>query len=256
MFDRSLKKRQKVDHLRKLVGDIGGRRCLLITNGDNTGAMNVRFRELGGEWTWVENESDHLNEMEELLGETVRRGSPSSIPAEDASQDAVISIDVHEHLEDCRPFNQELFRVVRPGGLVVVSTPNGNPRKPVTMLKNLIGMTKQHYGHQVIGYTIVEHEAMLREVGLEPIRSGSYSRFFTETIELAINFAYVKVLGRKAGAKAGTIAPTSNAQMRSVGAQYRLYTLAFPVLHALSRLDRLLSFTTGYAVSVAAQRPE
>jgi SAM-dependent methyltransferase len=193
--------------------------------------------------------------MAALLGEPVLGGSPEAIPVESSSQDVVVSIDVHEHLDDCAPFNRELARVVRPGGVVVVSTPNGNPRKPVTRLKKRIGMTEEQYGHKVIGYTGPQHEAMLSSVGLEPLSSASYSGFFTETIELGINFLYVKVLGKGAGAKAGTIAPVSGSQLRAVGLPYRVYSLLFPVLLLVSRLDRLFAFGTGYAVSVAARRP-
>ncbi len=165
------------------------RSCLLITNGDNNGALNYYFRSHGGEWTWVENEPDQIPQIEAFLGETVLAGSEDSIPSSDAAFDVVVSIDVHEHLEDCTPFNQELYRVTCPGGLTIVTTPNGGDWRPLTVLKNLVGMTPEKYGHQVVGYTIEQHQAMLGEVGLQPIRAGSYSRFFTELIELVINFA-------------------------------------------------------------------
>jgi SAM-dependent methyltransferase len=256
MFSKTLKKQQKLALLLRQIGDVRGRRCLLITNGDNNGAMNWRLREGGGDWTWVENEDDHIAEIQELLGETVLAGSAGHIPVGDAEYDVVVSIDVHEHLEDCTPFNRELARVVRPGGSVVVTTPNGDGWKPVTVLKNAIGMTKEAYGHHVIGYNIRQHRAMLREVGLRPVAAGSYSKFFTEMIELAINFAYVKVLSRrsKTEVREGTIAPSSQDQLRSVEKQYRLYSRVYPFLRAISSLDALLFPLTGYAVSVVARR--
>jgi len=258
MFSKTLKKQQKLRLLLRQTGPTSGLRCLLVTNGDNNGALNYRFREHGGEWSWVENEEEHIAEMEQLLGEPVRLGQPSRIPAEDGSFDLVVSIDVHEHLDDCTPFNRELHRVVRPGGTVVVTTPNGDAWKPVTVLKNLVGMTKEKYGHKVIGYNIAAHRGMLRAAGLEPVAAGSYSKFFTEMLELMINFAFVMVLARKSKARvrAGTIAPSSGEQLRSVEKQYRLYAAAYPLLYLVSRLDLLLFFCTGYAVSVVARRPQ
>ena len=197
MFAKSLKKRQKLELLLEQVGDVGGKQCLLITNGDNNGALNHFFRSHGGKWTWVENEPDQIPGIEAFLGEPVLAGTPESIPTADAVFDIVVSIDVHEHLEDCTAFNQELLRVTRPGGITVVTTPNGGNWRLLTVLKNLVGMTPDKYGHQVVGYTIEEHQSMLREVGLQPIQAGSYSRFFTELIELIINFAYVMVLSKK-----------------------------------------------------------
>jgi SAM-dependent methyltransferase len=257
MFSKTLKKQQKLRLLLRQLGPTAGRDCLLVTNGDNNGALNYHLRAHGGRWTWVENEPDHVAEMEELLGERVLRGSPERIPAADASFDVVVSVDVHEHLDDCAPFNAELRRVARPGATVVVTTPNGDAWRPVTVLKQLLGMTKETYGHKVIGYNAVQHREMLRQVGLEPVAAGSYSRFFTELLELGINFAYVKFLGRKDGARVqdGTIAPSSREQLRKVEREYRLYAATYPLLFAISRLDVLLFFFTGYAVSVVARRP-
>lgn len=257
MFSKSLKKQQKLNLLLRQIGDTRQRKCLLVTNGDNNGALNHHFRSHGGAWTWVENEADHIAEMRDLLGDPVLKGDPQRIPAGDAAFDVVVTIDVHEHLEDCSAFNREIARVTRPGGTVVVTTPNDGPWKPVNMVKALLGMSKEKYGHFVIGYTVDQHRRMLSEVGLSPMSSGSYSKFFTESLELAINFAYVMVLSKKSeeNVKAGTIAPSSAEQLRSVQKQYRIYSAAYPLLYTISKLDLLLFPFTGYAVSVACRKP-
>ena len=46
------------------------------------------------------------------------------LPYDDASFDLVCSLEVIEHLEDQFRFVRELFRVTRPGGRAIVSTPN------------------------------------------------------------------------------------------------------------------------------------
>jgi len=46
------------------------------------------------------------------------------LPFEDHSLDAAISIEVIEHVEDQFAFLREMARVVKPGGLVIVTTPN------------------------------------------------------------------------------------------------------------------------------------
>lgn len=43
---------------------------------------------------------------------------------DDGSVDAAVAVEVIEHLENPRAFVRELARIVRPGGVVVVSTPN------------------------------------------------------------------------------------------------------------------------------------
>jgi SAM-dependent methyltransferase len=257
MLSRSLKKRQKLRLLLAQIGEVAGKDCLLVTHGDNNGALNYRFRERGGRWVWMDTEGSHLEEMAELLGEPVLAAEPGALPAADGAFDVAVAIDVHEHLADPAPFVAELARVARPGGTVVVTTPNGDRWKPVTLLKQLVGMDRRAYGHEVLGYNVRQHRRQLEAAGLRPVASGSYSKAFTELIELAINFAYVKVLSRKArrrGEAAGGIAPATAGELRSVGTSYRLYRAVFPLLRAVSVLDVLLFPFTGYAVSVVARK--
>ncbi len=258
LLSKSLKKSLKLKLLQEQAGSASGLQCLLLTHGDNTGALNYRLRQLGGEWIFADTEANHRAEMEGLLGQPVLSGSLETLGLPAESLDLVIVIDVHEHLDpegdDCQRLNTEIARLLRPGGRAIVTTPNGDTDKPLVRLKDRIGMTKEAYGHRVVGYTIDEHRAMLREAGLEPIAQGSYSGFFTELIELAINFAYVKVLGKSKGASEGEIAPTSHDQVAAVRKQLRLYTVVFPVLSLVSKLDWLAP-GVGYAVSVVARKP-
>lgn len=48
----------------------------------------------------------------------------AALPFADASFDGVLALEIIEHLEAPRAFVRELGRVVRPGGAVVISTPN------------------------------------------------------------------------------------------------------------------------------------
>ena len=48
----------------------------------------------------------------------------AGLPLPDASVDAAAAVEVIEHLENPRAFVRELTRVVRPGGWIVVTTPN------------------------------------------------------------------------------------------------------------------------------------
>ena len=51
MFSKTLKKQQRLRQLRDLLGQPGQHeRCLLVTCGDNNGAMNWHLRALGGHW--------------------------------------------------------------------------------------------------------------------------------------------------------------------------------------------------------------
>jgi 2-polyprenyl-3-methyl-5-hydroxy-6-metoxy-1,4-benzoquinol methylase len=67
----------------------------------------IRYEELPAEVEF---------KLAELNGETV--------PLPDACADAVVAVETIEHLENPRAFVRELARLARPGGWVVVTTPN------------------------------------------------------------------------------------------------------------------------------------
>jgi 2-polyprenyl-3-methyl-5-hydroxy-6-metoxy-1,4-benzoquinol methylase len=48
----------------------------------------------------------------------------SHLPIEDCTADVVVAVETIEHLENPRAFMRELVRLARPGGLVLVTTPN------------------------------------------------------------------------------------------------------------------------------------
>ncbi|MEN8376552.1 MAG: methyltransferase domain-containing protein [Gemmatimonadota bacterium] len=257
MYRKSLKKRQKVELITDMIGPLARQWCLLVTGGDNNGAINHQLRALGGRWAWAEMERDGIGAMEAFLEESVHAAGPEALPFPDALFERVVVIDVHEHVADVGPLNAEISRVLAPGGLAVVTTPNGNERLPVARLKRWVGMNPRDYGHVVQGYTTTQLAEMMEASGLDVVGRGAYSRFFTELAELAINFAYVKLLARRKSqpeVKEGTIAPSSEEQLRGVEKTYRAYAAVYPVVRAFSALDALVPGSGGYAVAVAARK--
>jgi SAM-dependent methyltransferase len=258
MFQRTLKKKQKLQALVELLGDVRNQKCLLVTCGDNNGALNWHFKRLGGDWSWADTERDSIEQIGALTGDPVvemDKEAPS-LPFPEDSFDVLVTIDVHEHLEDPKKLNLELARLAKPGGRVIVTTPNGDEAKLANRIKRAVGMTPEDYGHYVVGYDIPDLEGQLMDVGLKPYGHTSYSRFFTEMIELMINLVYVKVLSKRGEAKVekGQIAPQNKDQIESVNKSYKLYSLAYPLFLAISKADTFLRFTRGYAVVVAARK--
>ena len=257
MYQKSLKKRQKVELLMQLMGPPAGKRCLLISGHDNNGAMNYQFRAAGGTWSWGQVYSEGIPEMAAFLGDPVAHIDIDHCPYADGAFDVVIIIDVHEHFSDLAGLNREIARVTSPGGMAIVTTPNGDTRLPVAVLKRHVGMAPEVYGHVVQGYRTSELQRMMRSVGLAPVGWGGYSRFFTEFAELLINLAYVKVLSRKKHhpqVMQGTIAPTSKNELEAVRKEYRLYSLIYPFMYLFSLLDKLIPGRGGYAVAVSARK--
>jgi len=259
MFRKGLKKRLRLAALKKLLLPLGpDERCLLLTCGDNNGAMNYFLRELGGRWSWADLEDTSIAEMSALLGDPVAHVAEDRLPYEDAGFDRIVVIDVHEHVDDPRIVTRELARILKPGGQLVITTPNGDERKLAVRIKSLVGMSKEAYGHTRVGLTAPEIEQLMIADGVQPVSTGWFSRFFTEMLELTINFMYVKVLNKDKGRHDDhdhpEIAPATAEQLRKVKSSYRIYAAIFPLYWLISQLDHLLFFDDGYCVIVAGRR--
>ena len=253
MFRRSIKKQQKLHALLELLGETKGKKCLLITCGDNNGALNWYFREHGGDWIWADVSGDSVEPIAELLDEPVHVLKYNSFPFSAEQFDCVVSIDVLEHLQQDQPFLIELKRVLKSGGKAVVTVPNGDDKLLANRIKWRLGMTPDVYGHTRAGYTVIELSDTIRRSGLDPQLAGGYSRFLTEMIELGINFGYVRVLAKKRGGpQAGHIAPVSSGELKTHGMAYKIYSLLFPIFLGISKLDSLLPARTNNAVIVTA----
>jgi len=253
MFRRSIKKQQKLKALLELLGDTQGKKCLLVTNGDNNGALNWYFREHGGEWTWADVSGENNDQIAQLLSEPVHAYQEDKFQVSDCQFDCVVSIDVLEHLKQDQPFLKELKRVLKLNGRAVVTVPNGDEKLLANRIKWKLGMTPEVYGHTRAGYTVAELSDAIRRSGMEPKASGGYSRFVTEMIELVINFGYVRVLAKKrGGAQPGHIAPVSSGELKTHGMAYKIYSFLFPIAWAISQLDRLFPAKTDNAVIVTA----
>ena len=259
VFQKTLKKKLRLKAFKKYLGNIPpDNKCFMVTCGDNNGAMNYYLRELGGKWHWADIEDTNIAEISDLLGDPVLKAGKNHICFPDNYFDYTLSIDVHEHLEDPQTFSEELQRITKSRGRILITVPGGDKRKLVNMIKEQIGMEKEAYGHIRQGYNVSEVKSIMQNANIDPQTSMTFSRFFTELLELSINFLYVKVLARKSKTTVnhGTIAPQTKEQMRSVDKSYRIYSLIYPFFWMFSQLDRLLFFTEGYAVIVEGQKRE
>jgi 2-polyprenyl-3-methyl-5-hydroxy-6-metoxy-1,4-benzoquinol methylase len=255
MFQRSLKKHQKLKALLRLLGDIHKQECLLVTCGDNNGALNWYFRSHGGSWTWADVSGENIDQISQLLAEPVYSLPADTFPFPDGQFDCVVSIDVLEHLPEDQKFLREVGRVLKMGGRALVTVPNGDPSLLANRIKWRMGMTPEVYGHTRAGYTLAELQEAITRAGLAPSSSGGYSRFFTEMIELVINYGYVFVLSKKRDeVKPGHIAPVSSGELKRHGMAYRLYSIVFPLARLFSKLDMLLPGKTNNAVIVVAEK--
>ncbi len=252
----SLKKQQKYEIVDRIVPDCSGKKCLEI--GSETGVL-VDFlqKTKGGEWYAGALEERWVDECKALLGKNVVLIDPRKIDFGNESFDLVVA-SRPEHIDDDQLLFLEVLRILRPGGMLMVTSPHDERLLWLNDVKERIGLTMEQYDHYRRGYRDITLRERLSIAGFENIEIGSYCRFFSECIEMSLNAAYVFVNKRKArdrSARNLSYRPTSKEDMRSNKGIFVLYKMIYPVLSLISRLDKLLFFTNGYVIFAAARRP-
>ncbi|HEV7842123.1 MAG TPA: methyltransferase domain-containing protein, partial [Pyrinomonadaceae bacterium] len=96
------------------------------------------------------------------------RGSLDSLPFDDASFDCVINSEVIEHVPDVPEIMTEMWRVLRPGGTLILGTPDYS-RRLWLMLEWIYGkVLPGAYAHEhITHYTAAGLAARLKEMGYE-----------------------------------------------------------------------------------------
>ncbi|KAB8319056.1 class I SAM-dependent methyltransferase [Tolypothrix campylonemoides VB511288] len=92
-------------------------------------------------------------------------GDATDLPFENQSFDAIMMFDLLEHVPDDKKAVSEALRVLRPGGFLLISTPNENWRFPYyQFMKSICPSDAEmmaEWGHVRRGYTLEELKALI-----------------------------------------------------------------------------------------------
>jgi SAM-dependent methyltransferase len=256
LYKKSLKKKEKIDLLLNSLGNLEGKLCLEV--GCARGTVSHFLRSADGRWFHADTDAGNVKSAIALLKDGVVQIPPNVLPFPPATFDVIVSLDYLEHVHDDQAALNELWRVLKPQGQLVISTPTTGRTFLLNKIKPAIGLTLDKYGHVREGYDLDQLKGRLQQQGYQVIHTETYSRFFTELIEMGINFAFVKVLGKgmegEANKRDGNITIGSQESFQKHQGSMKLYSAAYPFLYAFTRLDKLIPFLQGYALLIDARK--
>ncbi len=248
LFRRSVLKQQKWNVIRRLLGDTQGLRCLDI--GADNGVLSYLLRARGGRWTSADLDAQTVASIRSLVHTDVEQLHGGRIPFADEEFDRVVLIDGLEPLHDDRTFAQEIARVTKPGGEVIVNVPL-RKNSWLRRFRLAIGQTDEAHGHVRPGYTVEELRRVLGD-RYDVVSCHTYSKFFSELIDTAIACGLRQIKRKPVeGHVKGTIVTGQDlARHRKL---MRLYTIFYPLIWCMAQCDRLLWFRSGYILIAKAR---
>jgi 2-polyprenyl-3-methyl-5-hydroxy-6-metoxy-1,4-benzoquinol methylase len=254
LFKRSIKKKDKVVLLEKNLSLQPTDKVLDL--GCAQGLLSYILKQKGGFWIHADLDYQNLLSARSLLPENLVQTDSHELPFNSASFDAVLCLDYLEHVEDDDYCLAEINRVLGPQGQLILAVPQTGPFFLLHKLRPLLGLKLADYGHKREGYRLAELQEKLTRQGFEIKKHASFSKFFSELIELLLNFAYLKILApqTKTQLRDGHIRPMSDEEFARQKKSFRLYSLIYPLLWGISRLDKLLFFLRGYSLVVWATK--
>jgi len=254
MFKKSLKKKEKVKNIIRFMGSTENKKCLEI--GCEKGVTSYFLRQRGGVWLSTDIDLANVYTTRDLVKRDVLYFKEDAFPFAASAFDCIIAIDTLEHIEDDQSFLENLYRVLSEKGTLYITVPCSKGTLVLNKIARKIGLTLDYYGHKREGYTKEGLKYKLDKANFKVIRTKSFSRFFTEGIELLINFAYIFLLNKgvkKTGIK-GSISPSKEEDFDTHQLSFKIYSLFYPILWIISKLDKLLFFTSGYILIFEAKK--
>jgi SAM-dependent methyltransferase len=251
LYGKSVLKQAKYNRITSMMDDPAGQRCLDI--GADNGVISLLLRRRGGSWASADLDAHTVSSIRQLVGDDVHQLDGARTPFPDQAFDQIVVVDYLEHIPDDDRFAEELARILKPGGRVIVNVPHVKPHSLLNRFRHAIGLTDEWHGHLRPGYSL---EGLRKLLGprFSIEKSVTYSKSFSELVDTALNGLYV-AMQRRSGVAAGSSKGTvvTQADVRKHRKQFLMLSGLYPFLWGLSRLDALLFLQPGYKLIVRAR---
>ena len=242
LFNKSVMKQRKFQEITARLGPTDHLNCLDI--GSDNGVISYLLRKKGGNWKSADLDANTVSAIRKLVETEVYQIDGGRTPFEANEFDRVVIVDFLEHIPDDAGFIQEVFRILKPGGELIINCPHAKPSL-LRKFRHAIGQTDEKHGHLRPGYTIKDIQYLLGErFNIESYTT--YSRFFSELIDTLIVFSVSLLRKNKTESKKGLV--VTGEDLTENQSMFKAYSVIYPVVWIFSKLDGLLFFTSGYAL--------
>jgi len=246
LFRKSVMKQQKFSHIVDLLGETHGLHCLDL--GSDNGVISYMLRRKGGNWKSADLDEASVRAIRDVVQRDVFLIDGLRTAFEDNEFDRVVIVDFLEHIETDSTFVRELYRIIRPGGELIVNVPHARPTI-LRKVRHALGQTDEKHGHVRPGYTVDSLTMLLKDT-FSILRYRSYSKFFTEVVDTLLTFAMDRThTGRISSRKGRVVVGDDVGRSRKA---FGLYSMIYPIVWGFAKLDTLLFWCGGYALACKA----
>ena len=246
LFNRSVLKQRKFRAITSFLGNTYGLNCLDI--GADNGVISYLLRQQGGTWHSADLDEQTVRAIRSLVGQEVYQIDGCHTPFGENTFDRIVIIDFLEHIHTDREFIDEMYRIMKPGGELIINVPH-TKRSLLRLCRLAMGQTDEKHGHVRPGYTSGELQALLRQ-RFTITAVHTYSKFFSECIDTLMTAAVDRLKrGHKTSAKGRVVTEDNMGQYRKM---FKMYSAIYPIVWLFSRLDNLLFWCSGYMMIVKA----
>lgn len=250
LYKKSVLKQAKYSAIENLLSDPSSKTLLDI--GADNGVISYLLREKGGRWSSADLSAQTVDSIKSIVGERVYQINAEGTPFQDNEFDCVVIIDALEHVhEDCA-FVEEMQRITKPGGQLIINVPHAKRGSVIRAIRLAVGLTDAKHGHVRPGYTQKSLENVLNEK-FRINQTNTYSRFFVELFDIAMSLA-LEVMGGGHGLNDGVNKGNvvTGEDLKKNQKKFKMFSLIYPVVKLCSYLDKLLFFTKGHSLIVSA----
>lgn len=247
LFGKSVLKQRKYKEITGILGDSSSLHCLDI--GSDNGVISYLLRQRGGTWKSADLDEHTVTSIRGLVKDNVFQINGRQTPFADNEFDRVAIVDFLEHINTDKEFVNELFRIIKPGGELIINVPHIKN----TLLRKFrlaIGQTDEKHGHVRSGYTVDDLVSLLMGK-FKLVTHKTYSKFFSEAIDTLMTLALDVLKGGGAKSQKGRI--VTGEDMKRYQKMFGIYSLIYPVIWLFSKLDTLLVGVSGYMLIAKAK---